>query len=56
MVIHKINPSVDYNYRLKYLDTQPIEPANQNSSKVPKDVEENIIIKLWGLVQCPLPT
>ena len=31
MMIHKINPSVDYNQQLKLLDTQLNEPTNQNS-------------------------
>ena len=36
MMIQKINPSVDYNCLLKRLETQPNEPTNQNSIKVPK--------------------
>ena len=41
MIIHKINPSVDYNQWLKHLDTQLKEPTNKYSIKVPKEVE-------WG--------
>ena len=41
MMIHKINPAVDYNYWLKRLDsgTQHNKPTNRNSIKVPKVVE-----------------
>ena len=38
MIIHKIIHSVDYNYWLKRLDTQPIEATNQNQIKEPKVV------------------
>ena len=41
MIIHKINPPVDYNQWLKHLDTQLKEPTNKYSIKVPKEVE-------WG--------
>ena len=34
--INKITP---YNQRLKHLDTQLIEPTNQNAAKVPKVVK-----------------
>ena len=42
-------PSVDYNYRLKCLDTQLSEPSNQNTITVPK-VEKPTIMKIyyWG--------
>ena len=33
MMIHKITPSVDYNYWLKRLNTQLNKPTNQNSEK-----------------------
>ena len=36
MMIHKIIPSVDYNYWLKRLNTQLSEPTNQNSIKSPQ--------------------
>ena len=36
IMIHKINPSVDYNEWLKRLDTQLNETSNQNSIIVPK--------------------
>ena len=39
MMIHKINPCVDYNYLLKRLNTELNEPTNQNSIKIPKVVE-----------------
>ena len=39
MMIHKINPSVDYNYWSKRLDTQLIELINQNSKIVLKVIE-----------------
>ena len=39
MRIHKITPSVDYNWCLKRLDTQQNEPTYQNSIKVPKVVK-----------------
>ena len=46
IMIHKITPSVDYNYWLKRLDT-----TNQNSIKVLKVVEptnkKTLIIILW---------
>ena len=32
MMVNKVIPSVDYNYWSKHLDTQLIEPTNQNSS------------------------
>ena len=35
MMIHKINPSVEYNKWLKRLKTQLIKPTNQNSIKAP---------------------
>ena len=37
------------------MDTQLNEPTTRNSIKVPKVDTENDIIRLWGLVQCPLP-
>ena len=46
MMIHKITPSVDFDYWMKRLDTQLNESTNQNSIKNPK-----VIIKLWGLVK-----
>ena len=42
IMIHKINPYVDYNQQLKRLDTQLNEPTNQNLLKVPKVVEPTI--------------
>ena len=39
MMIHKVNPSVNYNYRIKRLDTQLNELTNQNSMKVTKVVK-----------------
>ena len=39
MIIYKIKPSVDYNKRLKRLDTQINEPTNENLIKVPKVVK-----------------
>ena len=36
MLIHKVTPSVDYNWWLKRLDTQLNKPVNQNLIKVPK--------------------
>ena len=33
--MHKIIPSLDYNYWLKRFDTQLNEPTNQNSIKAP---------------------
>ena len=33
MMIHKIIPSVDYNYWMKRLNTQLNEPNNKNSHK-----------------------
>ena len=36
MIIHRISPSVDYNYWLKCLDTQFNEATHENSIKVPK--------------------
>ena len=40
LMIHKITPSVDYNYWLKNFDTQLIEPTNKNLIKVPKVLEQ----------------
>ena len=50
MLIHKITPSIDYNYWLECLDTQLNKPASQNSIKASKvfkptnkkNVEKNI--------------
>ena len=39
MMIHKIVSSLEYNYWLKRLDTQLIEPTNQILMKVPKLVK-----------------
>jgi len=39
-MIHKIAPSVDYNWWLKCLDTQLNESTNQNGIKVPKVVKQ----------------
>ena len=54
MMIHKIILSVDYNYLLKRLDTQSNEPTNQNSIKVPKDVQptnkKTLLKTLWTSV------
>ena len=38
MMVHKINPSVDYNKWLKLLDTRLNKPTNRNLIKVSKDV------------------
>ena len=38
MKIHKITPSVDYNYWLKGLDTLLYEPTNKNSTKVSQQI------------------
>ena len=46
ILIHKINPSIDYNYWLRSLDTQ----LNQNSMKVPKVDKPTNKKKMWGLV------
>ena len=40
MIIHKITTSVDYNYWLKYLDTQLNGLINQNLIEVPKIVKQ----------------
>ncbi len=39
IMVHKIFPTVDYNYWLKRLDTKLNEPTNQNLTKVTKVVE-----------------
>ena len=36
MMIHKITPTVDYNWWFKHLDTQLNKTTNRNSIKVPK--------------------
>ena len=41
MMIHEINPSVDYNQWFIYLDTELIDPTNQNLIKVPKCYKAN---------------
>ena len=38
-MIHKVTPSLEYNYWLNHLDTQLNEPSNQNSFKVAKVVK-----------------
>ena len=52
--VHKITPSLDYNKRLKHLDTQLNEPTNQKFHKSSKNVKstnkKNVTIKLRGLV------
>ena len=51
MMINKINPSVDYSYWLKHLNTQPKEPTNQNSVEVPKLVKptnKKTLLKNFG--------
>ena len=40
MMIHKITPSLDYNWWFKHLDTQLNESTNQNSRKVAKFVRQ----------------
>ena len=40
MMIHKIDPSIDYNQWLKRLDTQYNEPTNQKLLRAPKVVNE----------------
>ncbi len=40
--INKINPSIDYNYWLKHLDTQLNVPTNQSSIKVLKLLSQPI--------------
>ena len=40
MLIHKINPSIDYNKWMKRLDIQLNEATNQNLLKVPKVVKQ----------------
>ena len=42
MMIHKITPSVDYNYLLKRLETQLNHPTNENSVKAPKVIKQRI--------------
>ena len=39
MMIHKITPSVDYNYWWKRLETQLNKPTNQNLIKGPNVVK-----------------
>ena len=39
MIIHKITPSIDYNWWLKRLDTQLVEPTNPNLFKVFKIIK-----------------
>ena len=52
--MYPITSSVDYNLRLKRLDTQLNEAANQNSRKVPKVIKltnKNMLLKsLWTSV------
>ena len=52
--MYPITSSVDYNSRLKRLDTQLNEAANQNSRKVPKVIKltnKNMLLKsLWTSV------
>ena len=44
-MIHKITPYVDYNYRLKRLNTQLNEPTNQNSNpKVVKPTNKKTLL------------
>ena len=38
-MIHKVTPSLDYNYCLKRLDTQLIGPTNRNTVKASKVVK-----------------
>ena len=45
-MIHKITFSVEYNKKLKNLDTLFNEPINQNSIKVPKVVKLSNLKKL----------
>ena len=45
-MIHKNNPSVDYNYWLKSLDTELNELTKQNSIKVPQ-VDKPTNKKTW---------
>ena len=39
IMVHKIIPSVDYNKRLKHLDTQLNEPTNPKFNKSSKNVK-----------------
>ena len=52
--MYPITSSVDYSLRLKRLDTQLNEAANQNSRKVPKVIKltnKNMLLKsLWTSV------
>ena len=52
MLIHKIIPSVDYDYWLKLLDTQLNKYIHQNSFKVPKVVmltnKKSLALKTLG--------
>ena len=52
--MYPITSSVDYNLRLKRLDTQLNEATNQNSRKVPKVIKltnKNMLLKsLWTSV------
>ncbi len=50
LMIHYFTLSLFYNSWLKRLDTQLIEPTNQNLVKVPKIVKPTNKLKLWGLV------
>ena len=54
MLIHKITPSVDYNYWLKRLDTQLNKTTNQNSLEVPKVVMPKNKKTLLLTVHCHL--
>ena len=49
MIIHKINPSVDYNSWLKRLDTLLDEPTYLNLTEVPKVKPTNKKILLCNL-------
>ena len=59
MMTHKITFSVDNNKWLKRLDTQPYEPTNQISIKVPKIVKPTTkntsFLTLWtSIINSPM--
>ena len=43
ILIHTITPSIDYNWWLKRLDTQLVEPTNQNLFKVYKIIKKTFL-------------
>ena len=55
MIIHKIIPSLDYNKKLKRLDTQLNEATNQNSiSKSPMLLAKRISKLYYYFWACPI--